>query len=147
MTALVRERQAFDPGSSDRAFKVMASEYLRRMVYLSATKVMLRMAPKVQLALLTYDTKRAWPALESDEAEILIASERLTPRDARACTLHKEGFVVAQRHGHPRSQGKLTPDRFCALDHIVVSPAGGGFIGATDEALLTLGRQRHVATT
>ena len=105
MTALVRERQAFDPGSSDRAFKVMASEYLRRMVYLSATKVMLRMAPKVQLALLTYDTKRAWPALESDEAEILIASERLTPRDARACTLHKEGFVVAQPMGIRAARG------------------------------------------
>ncbi|WP_417777197.1 hypothetical protein [Stutzerimonas xanthomarina] len=38
-----------------------------------------------------------------------------------------------------------TPEQFCALDQVIVSPDGGGFHGATDDALATHGLQRRGA--
>jgi DNA-binding transcriptional LysR family regulator len=37
-----------------------------------------------------------------------------------------------------------TLEQFCALDHVIVSPDGGGFHGVTDEALAQVGVTRRV---
>src|SRR3546814_20326728 len=34
--------------------------------------------------------------------------------------------------------------QFCALDHVMISPDGGGFLGVTDEALARVGLTRRV---
>jgi len=147
LTALVRERQAFDPSRSDRAFRVMATDYLHRIVSLPTMGFLAKAAPRVRLAMALHDAKHAWRALEDDEADLLIASDRLTPKDAKARVLMEEGFVFVQRKGHPRGREALDLDRFCTLDHILVSPEGGGFFGATDETLATLGRKRRVVVS
>ena len=38
----------------------------------------------------------------------------------------------------------MTLDRFCALEHVLVSYEGDGFRGVTDSALEKTGRTRHV---
>ena len=38
----------------------------------------------------------------------------------------------------------LDLDRFSALEHVLVSPSGGGFHGTADESLAALGRSRRV---
>ncbi len=38
----------------------------------------------------------------------------------------------------------MTLDRFCALEHVLVSYEGDGFRGVTDSALEKIGRTRHV---
>jgi DNA-binding transcriptional LysR family regulator len=52
--------------------------------------------------------------------------------------------VLAGRRGHPRLKRKPTIAQFCALEHVIVSPEGGGFVGATDEALAKVGLSRRV---
>jgi DNA-binding transcriptional LysR family regulator len=94
-----------------------------------------------------HDAKRAWRALEEDELDFLVASDRPTPRDAKARVLAEESFVFVQRTRHPRGRKALDLEGFCSLDHILVSPEGGGFVGATDETLATLGRKRRVVTS
>jgi DNA-binding transcriptional LysR family regulator len=55
-----------------------------------------------------------------------------------------EDMVVVLREGHPVLRKKLTLDRYCALDHIVVAPrAQPG--SPIDTALSALGRSRRVA--
>jgi DNA-binding transcriptional LysR family regulator len=147
LTALVRERQTFDPSKSDRTFRVMATDYMHRIVSLPTMKVLAEAAPKVRLAMVLHDARRAWQALEEDEIELLIASDRLTPKHAKARVLMEEGFVFVQRKGHPRGRKALDVGRFCMLDHILVSPEGGGFSGATDETLAGFGRKRRVVAS
>ncbi|MCW0001380.1 LysR substrate-binding domain-containing protein [Pararhizobium sp. YC-54] len=49
------------------------------------------------------------------------------------------------RSDHPDvASGPLTLDRFCALDHAIMSHTGSVFRGATDEALERLGLSRRV---
>jgi DNA-binding transcriptional LysR family regulator len=85
--------------------------------------------------------------MEAGEIDLLIGAERLMPAAASAQPIFKERFVFIQRPGHPRGTAPITLDEFCALDHILVSPDGGGFIGATDLALARQGRTRNVRTS
>jgi DNA-binding transcriptional LysR family regulator len=50
------------------------------------------------------------------------------------------------RKDHPDARSRtLTLDRFCALDHALVSYDGNHFRGVTDDALARAGRVRRVA--
>jgi DNA-binding transcriptional LysR family regulator len=44
-------------------------------------------------------------------------------------------------------KGKLTLDDFVTLEHVVVSPRGGGLSGPVDTALGKLGRRRRIAVS
>lgn len=48
------------------------------------------------------------------------------------------------RADHPDAQVPLSLDRFCALEHILVSYEGESFWGVTDDALAKVGRKRRV---
>jgi DNA-binding transcriptional LysR family regulator len=69
--------------------------------------------------------------------------------DGQAMGLHRralftEEYVLVGRAGHPRLKKKPTPMQFCDLEHVIVSPDGGGFRGVTDDALSTMGLARRV---
>jgi len=52
------------------------------------------------------------------------------------------------RADHPDAGGQtLSLDRFCALDHVLVSFSGGAFEGVTDAALARVGRSRRVTVS
>ncbi len=144
LTALVRQSRNFDPLHSEKIFRVMATDYMHRVVSLPTMRSLADAAPNIRLAMLLHDAKQAWRAMEDDEVDLLVASDRLTPPDAKARVLGEEGFVFAQRKGHPRGVGALDLEQFCDLEHILVSPDGGGFFGATDDTLARLGRKRRV---
>ena len=48
------------------------------------------------------------------------------------------------RKGHPSAKRRPTIDQFCALEHVVASPQGGGFPGITDTMLEKMGKTRRV---
>ena len=58
--------------------------------------------------------------------------------------LFAERYVLVGRAGHPRLKRRPTLAQFCKLEHVIVSPDGGGFIGVTDEALAKAGMTRRV---
>jgi DNA-binding transcriptional LysR family regulator len=145
--ALVRERRRFDPATSDRVFRVMATDYVHRLFTLPVLSAAASLAPAIRLAMLPQEVGREWPAMEDDRVDVVVASERLTPSEARTRVLGEEGFVLVQRKGHPRGSAPPDLDAFCALNHVLVSPDGGGFVGATDTTLAKLGRSRHVVAS
>ncbi|VTP62489.1 Symbiotic regulator homolog 1 [Serratia rubidaea] len=52
--------------------------------------------------------------------------------------------MLAGRAGHPALAAPLTPAAFSALEHVMVSPDGGGFYGVTDKTLAEAGLSRRV---
>ena len=59
--------------------------------------------------------------------------------------LYEENFVLAMRAGHPLRR-KLTMERYCAAEHLVVSLTGDPH-GFVDDVLARAGRSRRVALT
>ncbi|MER8555985.1 LysR substrate-binding domain-containing protein [Mesorhizobium sp. M1217] len=81
---------------------------------------------------------------EKGELDLALLTPDTTPDGLRVRRLFDEDYVCALRAGHPdATPGRLTLDRFCALDHALMSHSGHVFQGATDEALAHLGRSRH----
>ena len=58
--------------------------------------------------------------------------------------LFRERYVLAGRAGHPALRSPLSLAQFCQLEQVIVSPDGGEFSAATDNALANLGLARRV---
>jgi DNA-binding transcriptional LysR family regulator len=85
-------------------------------------------------------------ARQAEQGDIDLALHTVdgSPSNLRRRVLFTERYVLAGRAGHPRLRRRPTLEQFCALDQVIVSPDGGGFHGATDDALATHGLQRRV---
>ena len=82
--------------------------------------------------------------MERGEIDLALVMPQSAPESWRTITLYHERYVVIARKGHPRVRGNISLDRFCELDHVVVSPQGGGFRGPTDLILDAAKRSRRV---
>jgi DNA-binding transcriptional LysR family regulator len=68
-----------------------------------------------------------------------------TGPEVRAQGLFRDRFVGVVRIGHPLTQGEITPSRYAAGRHILVSRRGLDK-GPIDEALHALGLEREIVT-
>ena len=82
------------------------------------------------------------------EIDLALVTPESTLPELHARRLFDERYVCVMRANHPDAQGgALSLDRFCELDHALVSYIGGSFKGVTDEALARLGRERRVTVS
>lgn len=141
---LVRESTQFDPATSDRTFRLIGTDYVHSVLSASLLQKVAVQAPRVRIALMAFDPTTLWSQLEQDDADLaLVTGMNLSEAKRRAGLL--EDFKVIQRKDHPRGTSPFTLDTFCAADHVLVSPEGGGFYGATDKLLADLGRRRRIS--
>jgi DNA-binding transcriptional LysR family regulator len=70
---------------------------------------------------------------------------KTTGPEVRAQALFRDRFVGVVRKRHPLSKGKITPSRYAAGRHILVSRRGLDK-GPIDDALELLGLQRQIVT-
>jgi len=82
-------------------------------------------------------------ALEHGVADAMVALIDDAPAGIHRRRLYDEELVTLMRADHPAASGKLTLDRFLALEHIVVSVTGVG-PAPVDELLARMGRARRV---
>jgi len=146
LDALVRENNAFDSSTTRKTFRVTGTDYVHAVLAAKLEARFRSRAPNARLALLSFDPKTLWPALEDDKTDIALVTGMALP-DAKAQSAIEEDFRVIQRKGHPRGKRKMTLSAFCAAPHILVSPEGGGFVGAADKVLAAMGRSRTVTVS
>lgn len=139
----------FDPATATQRFTMASTDYAMRAIALPFLSTLKRLAPNIQVALLLVNDTQMLSQLERGVIDLALVSPEYTYPDLHARKLFDEHYVCVLREGHPlvRTQADLTLDRFCELDHALVSYTGGGFRGATDEALEKLGRQRRVTVS
>jgi DNA-binding transcriptional LysR family regulator len=82
--------------------------------------------------------------LESGELDLCLHTMDDAPPGLRSRFLLRERYVLVGRAGHPQLKRRPSLARFCALEHAVVSPEGGGFVGVTDRVLAAAGASRKV---
>ncbi|WP_408076317.1 LysR family transcriptional regulator [Sphingomonas plantiphila] len=135
----------FDPATMEATLVIAASDY-GQFALLSRFSIALRTeAPKVRIAWRALDVLGLAAQLERGEIDLALASPDFAPAAMRQRELFREDYVVIARQGHPAVHGRVSLEVFCALEHVVVSPQGGGFSGPTDAALEAIGRRRTVA--
>lgn len=135
----------FVPEEATLRFTIAATDYALRAVVLPFVALLKERAPGIEIAVVGVADDRVLAQLERGDIDMALLTPDSTPGDLHARHLFDERYVCAMRSGHSAARGRLTLDRFCALDHALVSNRGGGFTGATDVALERLGRRRTVS--
>lgn len=139
---------AFDPATSTLTLGIAATDYALRAVVVPFMAALRQRAPGMRVAARSIDDARVQAQLERGDIDLALMTPASAPAELHARRLFDERYVCALRTDHPdASGGSLSLERFCALEHALVSYVGGGFKGVTDEALARLGRQRRVAVS
>lgn len=144
LTASTDAGLRFDPDTSTRTFRVVATDALHASVTIPLLASLRTEAPGVRLALLPLRTETIGGQLSAGQVDLAVLTPSTTPTSVATVPLRQERFASVGRRGHPALAAPVRLDRFCAAEHVLVSLVGGGFVGAIDEALKGLGRQRKV---
>jgi DNA-binding transcriptional LysR family regulator len=133
----------FEPAAAQRRFVLATTDYVHALLapWLGSLE---RSARGVDLALVTLDTARVAERMERGDVDLAVINLQAAPEGLRSRRVLTDRFVVIGRRSHPKLRRTLTLDAFCALEHVLVSPRGGGFSGPTDEALAERGLKRRV---
>ena len=135
----------FEPARATNTWRVAATDYGESTIVLPALNSLRATAPGTRLAVLELVPPRIEKQAEQSEIDLAFHTTDGAPLGLRRRTLFTERYVLVGRAGHPRLKRKPTLAQFCALDHVIVSPDGGGFVGVTDDALKAAGASRRVA--
>ena len=142
--ALVQPRSAFDPASALHSFTLSASDYVEYALLPTLVDYLERKAPGVRLAVRPLDVQTVATQMESGEVDLCITGLQNAPAGLHTQPLYIERMVSVVRRNHPGIGARLTLEKFCSLEHILVSVRGSSFSARIDEALAALGRKRRV---
>jgi DNA-binding transcriptional LysR family regulator len=102
-------------------------------------------APGVRLRFVQKPDKGSGPLRDGAvDLETGVVGQTTSP-EVRAQSLFRDRFVGVVRPGHPLSKGRITPARYAAGRHVLVSRRGLDK-GPIDDALQPLGLERAVVT-
>ncbi|GJJ04489.1 LysR family transcriptional regulator [Duganella rhizosphaerae] len=135
----------FDPLEANQTWRVAASDYGESTILLPALAGLRSAAPGTRLAVLELIPPRIARQAESGEIDLAFHTSEEAPPGMRHRLLFRERYVLAGRSAHPRLKRRPTLAQFCVMEHVIVSPDGGGFSGVTDKALAAAGMSRRVA--
>jgi DNA-binding transcriptional LysR family regulator len=140
----VSPEAAFDPATATQTWRIAATDYSETTVLMPALNRLRAEAPNTRVAVLEMSPART--AKQAEQGEIDLAFHTLddTPPDLHHHPLFKETYVLVGRADHPKLKRKPTLAQYQALEHVIVSPDGGGFFGPTDQALAERGMTRRV---
>lgn len=137
---------SFDPASADFTLSVAATDYAQQAIVVPFFAALRQLAPRIRVDVHPIDGLRLQSQLERGDLDLALLTPETTPSELHARRLFDERYVCVLRSDHPdANSGSLSLDRFCTLDHAILSYAAGGYCGATDMALAKAGRERHVA--
>ncbi len=136
---------AFDPAAASNIWRLAATDYGETTIVLPALAAIRSAAPASRIAIVELAPSRISRQAEQGDIDLAFHTETEAPAGMRHRLLFEERYVLAGRHDHPRLKRRPSLSQFCALDHVIVSPNGGGFYGVTDQALAAAGLTRHVA--
>jgi DNA-binding transcriptional LysR family regulator len=135
----------FDPALAQQTWRVAATDYGESTILLPALAGLRTAAPGTRLAVLELAPPRIAQQSEQGQIDLAFHTSEGAPDGLRHRPLFQERYVLAGRAGHPRLKRRPTTTQFCALEHVIVSPDGGGFRGVTDATLAQAGLTRRVA--
>ncbi|HDS9360957.1 TPA: LysR family transcriptional regulator [Enterobacter chengduensis] len=135
---------AFDPADADLTLTLAATDYALRAVivpFIAALKVQ---APNIRVRVVPVEPERLVNQLEQGKIDLALLTPHTTPDELHSRALYDERYVCMMRADHPDAGRPMTLDRFCALEHVLVSYEGESFHGVTDDALARIERTRRV---
>lgn len=122
--ATVVESTEFDPQSSERSFRIIATDYMQMALMPHLMSLIYEAASPVQINLLPW-TSRSRKDLERGEADFLIATGELLSSEHPLERLYEERLVCLMWEGAYLAQGAMTAEWFMRARHVKVNAWSG----------------------
>lgn len=136
--------ETFDPARSMMVLTVAATDYAQKAVLVPLVRALRHQAPGIRISIRSIDLPTLPQRMESGALDMALITPDMALETMRSRALFEEQYVCILRQGHPAAGAPLDLDRFCALDHALMSHDGSRFRGATDASLEEIGRSRRV---
>ena len=143
--AVVAERTPFDPSQADLVINIAGSDYAQCALLRPLMAALKREAPHMRCAWRQLNPPALFEQMERTEIDLAIMTLNTAPAQLRSRALFSERYVFIAQRNHPRIRRSVDLDTFVELEHVIVSPRGGGFSGPTDAVLKARHRSRRVA--
>ncbi|WP_413595067.1 LysR family transcriptional regulator [Citrobacter youngae] len=134
----------FDPLTETLTFTIAATDYALKAVIVPFIAALRARAPGIRVRVVPVEPEQLTTQFEQGKIDLALLTPDSTPENLHHRPLYNEEYVCLMRHDHPDARQALTLDRFCALEHVLVSYKGESFWGVTDEALAEVGRKRQI---
>lgn len=131
-----------DLATLDRTFTIRASEGFVGLFSAPLVAAVMAAAPRARLRFAPKPAKDAGP-LREGSIDLEIGVLGAFAPEVRTHLLFRDHFLGVVRAGHPLLSGPMTPERYAAAKHIVVSRKGS-FMGPVDDALEAIGLRREI---
>lgn len=118
--ALIATSNVFDPTTSEREFRLIASDYVTTAIVAPMLRKMVDSAPGVSLIILP-PNEQSYQQIERGEADLVITPEDYIHPSLPAELLYEENHVVAGWKGNPLAQSVMTIEQFCKAGHVGVA--------------------------
>jgi DNA-binding transcriptional LysR family regulator len=142
--ATVATHSNFDPAKAKLIVAIACTDYPQVAVVKPFVKKLRMIAPGVRVALRNLDASQLGAQMARGDVDLAFMTPQTTPPGLRARHLFDERYVLIGRRNHPRLRDRITVEEFARLEHVIVSPRGGGFVTPVDDALAALGHSRNV---
>lgn len=136
--------EVFDPAKAAMTVTVAATDYAQKAVLSPLICALRQEAPDIRIAIRPVELSTLAQSMERGTLDMALITPQMALETMRSRVLFEERYVFVMRQGHPASDAPIDLDRFCALDHALMSHDGSQFLGATDAALAERGRSRRV---
>ncbi|SNY66925.1 LysR family transcriptional regulator [Enterobacter sp. CC120223-11] len=134
----------FDPLTATMTWTIAATDYALKAVIVPFIAALEQRAPGIRVRVVAVEAEKLFAQAESGDIDVALLTPHSTPGELHGRALYEEEFVCLLRNAHPDAHEPLSLDRFCALEHVLVSWQGDSFRGITDDALAAIGRERRV---
>ncbi|EQB14753.1 hypothetical protein L288_00955 [Sphingobium quisquiliarum P25] len=140
---LITTNSAFDPLTSQRRFRIVASDYASTAVISYFANRLPVIAPGVQLELILPEDN-VWGDLEEGFIDIFITPEEFVSNVHPAELLFEERHVIAGWASNPLMSRPISKDELFSSPHITVSFGRHRKLAHGDAQLSSMGLQRQV---
>ncbi|CAN2535410.1 Nodulation+protein+D+2 [Methylocapsa aurea] len=134
----------FSPARAELIVAIACTDYVQAAVVMPLVLALREKAPGVRVAVRNLNPALLDQQLAAGDVDLAIATPKSDQPHLRTRRLFDETYVLIGRRDHPGLEAGLTVEQFVALEHVIVSPSGGGFASPIDEALAALGHRRKI---
>lgn len=142
--AAVETHRHFDPAKARMTVAIACTDYLQAAVVRPVAVALRKQAPGIRIAVRLLDLAQIEAQMARGDVDLTFLNAVNAPANLRGRHLFDERYVLIGRRNHPRLRETPTPETFAQLEHVIVSPRGGGFVTPADDALAALGYRRKV---
>ncbi|EGF89963.1 nodulation protein D 1 [Asticcacaulis biprosthecium C19] len=143
---LISTSSVFDPKTSDRTFRIAASDYITAVLITPLAERLASTAPGVRLNL-RFPSEHSQVQLDNGDLDLVITPEEYISADHPSELVLEEDHVLAGWSGNPYFQAAIDVETFFGLSHVAVSIGSRQEGSFAERRMEAFSRKRNIEIT